>query len=51
VTAQGLASQSDSAAISRRQLRDALHALVGLRLSLFPATLAPAAPPAQEPAR
>ncbi|MGF6601523.1 putative membrane protein YccC [Paraburkholderia sp. GAS448] len=51
VTAQGLASQSDSAEISRRQLRDALHALVGLRLSLFPATLAPAAPPPQEPAR
>ena len=50
VTAQGLASQSVGAEISRRQLRDALHALVGLRLSLFPATLAPAAPP-QEPAR
>ncbi|WP_144156630.1 FUSC family protein [Paraburkholderia sp. BCC1885] len=33
-------------ALPARQLRDALHALVGLRLSLFPATIAAAAPPA-----
>jgi hypothetical protein len=42
-----------SAAGPARQLRDALHALVGLRLSLFPATIAsltPPAPPKEEPA-
>jgi uncharacterized membrane protein YccC len=50
VTAQGLASQEEGAEISRRQLRDALHALVGLRLSLFPVPLPPATPPRQAPA-
>ena len=42
VTAQGLANAGAPTATSptsARQLRDALHALVGLRLSLFPATL------------
>jgi uncharacterized membrane protein YccC len=64
VTALGLAnaaanapntatSVATSAAGPARQLRDALHALVGLRLSLFPATIAsltPPAPPKEEPA-
>jgi uncharacterized membrane protein YccC len=50
VTAQGLAEAAAGTALSGRPLRDTLHALVGLRLSLFPATLASAAPPAQEPA-
>jgi uncharacterized membrane protein YccC len=62
ITTQGLANAaSDTAggtagdtaggtAISARQLRDALHALVGLRLSLFPATIAPLSPPKEEPA-
>ncbi|NIF81833.1 FUSC family protein [Paraburkholderia sp. Cy-641] len=42
VTAQGLANAAaptETSPTSARQLRDALHALVGLRLSLFPATL------------
>ncbi|SMG60776.1 FUSC family protein [Paraburkholderia susongensis] len=42
VTAQGLANAAaptETSQTSARQLRDALHALVGLRLSLFPATL------------
>ena len=50
VTTLGIASSSAGAVLSARQLREALHALVGLRLSLFPATIAPAAPPRQEPA-
>jgi len=60
VTALGLANAAadapntaTSAAGPARQLRDALHALVGLRLSLFPATIAsltPPAPPKEEPA-
>ena len=60
VTALGLANAAadapntaTSAAGPARQLRDALHALVGLRLSLFPATIAsltPPAPPTEEPA-
>jgi len=50
VTAQGLANAASGTAISVRQLRDALHALVGLRLSLFPATHTPSAPPKEEPA-
>ncbi|KLU26280.1 fusaric acid resistance protein [Caballeronia mineralivorans PML1(12)] len=33
-----------------RQIRDALHALVGMRLSLFPETLTPGLPPEPEPA-
>jgi uncharacterized membrane protein YccC len=64
VTAQGLAnvadaagaanaaSAADRAALPARHLRNALHALVGLRLSLFPATIASIDPPAspnQEP--
>ncbi|MGF6239407.1 putative membrane protein YccC [Paraburkholderia sp. GAS38] len=51
--AAGTPSAPSSAATSARQLRDALHALVGLRLSLFPATIAsltPPAPPTEEPA-
>jgi hypothetical protein len=32
-----------------RQIRDALHALVGMRLSLFPETLTPGLPPEPEP--
>jgi uncharacterized membrane protein YccC len=62
ITTQGLANAASDAAggtagdtaggtaISARQLRDALHALVGLRLSLFPATIAPLSPPKEEPA-
>lgn len=53
VTAQGHAHAASGTPLARRQLRDALHALVGLRLSLFPATIAsltPPAPPEQEPA-
>jgi uncharacterized protein YchJ len=51
VTAQGLADAGTpdaTAQTSARHLRDALHALIGLRLSLFPATLQAATPPAQE---
>ncbi|MFM0738865.1 FUSC family protein [Paraburkholderia xenovorans] len=44
--ATGAASPTTSA----RQLRDALHALVGLRLSLFPATLTTPTPPEPEAA-
>jgi uncharacterized membrane protein YccC len=36
-------------AVSRRRLRDILHVLVGMRLSLFPATLAVPLPPEPEP--
>jgi len=42
VTVQGLANAAtptETSPTSARQLREALHALVGLRLSLFPATL------------
>jgi uncharacterized membrane protein YccC len=35
------AAAATGSLISGRQLRDALHALVGLRLSLFPAGIAP----------
>ncbi|CAH2928196.1 MAG: Tetrapartite efflux system, inner membrane component FusBC-like [uncultured Paraburkholderia sp.] len=48
VTAQGLANADAPSATSQtsaRHLRDALHALIGLRLSLFPATLQAVAPP------
>ncbi|WP_027801801.1 FUSC family protein [Paraburkholderia dilworthii] len=51
VTAQGLANAGAPDATSQtsaRHLRDALHALVGLRLSLFPATLQTPTPPASE---
>jgi uncharacterized membrane protein YccC len=37
-------------AIPGRQIRDALHALVGMRISLFPDTAAAALPPEPEPA-
>jgi uncharacterized membrane protein YccC len=53
VTAQGLANAetpSATSSVSARQLRDALHALVGLRLSLFPATLIIPTPPEPEAA-
>jgi uncharacterized membrane protein YccC len=53
VTTQGVANAANATPAATRQLRDALHALVGLRLSLFPATiasLAPPAPPKEEPA-
>lgn len=53
VTAQGLANAGApgaTASASARQLRDALHALVGLRLSLFPATLTTPTPPEPEAA-
>ncbi|HEX3634732.1 MAG TPA: FUSC family protein, partial [Paraburkholderia sp.] len=53
VTAQGVANAdapSATSATSARQLRDALHALVGLRLSLFPATLIIPTPPVPEAA-
>ncbi|MFM0340914.1 FUSC family protein [Paraburkholderia fungorum] len=53
VTAQGLANAGAPTATSQtsaRQLRDALHALVGLRLSLFPATLITPTPPEPEAA-
>jgi hypothetical protein len=49
----GLVNTANSTALYTRQLRDAQHALVGLRLSLFPATIASLVPPAapnQEPA-
>ncbi|MDN7184467.1 FUSC family protein [Caballeronia sp. SEWSISQ10-4 2] len=36
--------------VPERQIRDALHALVGMRLSLFPETLTPGLPPEPEPA-
>ncbi|ANB77010.1 FUSC family protein [Paraburkholderia phytofirmans] len=53
VTAQGLANANAPSATSQssaRHLRDALHALVGLRLSLFPATLITPTPPEPEAA-
>jgi uncharacterized membrane protein YccC len=53
ITAQRVDSAANSTPASTRQLRDALHALVGLRLSLFPATIAsltPPGPPTEEPA-
>ncbi|WP_345815387.1 FUSC family protein [Paraburkholderia sp. PREW-6R] len=53
VTAQGLANAApggQASPTSARQLREALHALVGLRLSLFPATLKSPAPPDAEAA-
>jgi uncharacterized membrane protein YccC len=53
VTAQGLANTGAPTAASQtsaRQLRDTLHALVGLRLSLFPATLITPTPPEPEAA-
>ncbi|MFM0008783.1 FUSC family protein [Paraburkholderia sediminicola] len=53
VTAQGLANAdapSPTAQTSARRLREALHALVGLRLSLFPATLVTPTPPEPEAA-
>ncbi|NPT53103.1 FUSC family protein [Paraburkholderia elongata] len=53
VTAQGLANAGAPSATSQtsaRHLRDALHALVGLRLSLFPATLITPTPPEPEAA-
>ncbi|MEA3129312.1 MAG: hypothetical protein QOF46_1107 [Paraburkholderia sp.] len=53
VTAQGLANAeapNATSPTSARQLREALHALVGLRLSLFPATLITPAPPEPEAA-
>ncbi|MFM0208262.1 FUSC family protein [Paraburkholderia sediminicola] len=53
VTAQGLANAgapSPTSQTSARRLREALHALVGLRLSLFPATLITPTPPEPEAA-
>jgi uncharacterized membrane protein YccC len=53
VTAQGLANAGTpglAAQTSARRLREALHALVGLRLSLFPATLITPTPPEPEAA-
>jgi outer membrane protein TolC len=53
VTAQGLANADAPSATSQtsaRRLREALHALVGLRLSLFPATLTTPTPPEPEAA-
>jgi hypothetical protein len=53
VTAQGLANAAApgaSSPSSTRRLREALHALVGLRLSLFPATLTAPTPPEPEAA-
>jgi uncharacterized membrane protein YccC len=53
VTAQGLANAGAPSATSQtsaRRLREALHALVGLRLSLFPATLVTPTPPEPEAA-
>ena len=53
VTAQGLANASapsETSSTSARQLREALHALIGLRLSLFPATLMTPTPPEPEAA-
>jgi hypothetical protein len=53
VTAQGLANASapsPTSQTSARHLREALHALVGLRLSLFPATLITPTPPEPEAA-
>jgi hypothetical protein len=53
VTAQWLANAAAPSATSQtsaRRLREALHALVGLRLSLFPATLMAPTPPAPEAA-
>ena len=46
VGALGVVNAANSTALYTRQLRDAQHALVGLRLSLFPATIASMAPPA-----
>jgi uncharacterized membrane protein YccC len=53
VVSQGLANAAAPTEISptsARLLRDALHALVGLRLSLFPATLTSPTPPEPEAA-
>jgi uncharacterized membrane protein YccC len=53
VVSQGLANAAAPTATSStsaRLLRDALHALVGLRLSLFPATLVKPTPPESETA-
>jgi len=53
VHAEAAAAQAQpdqAAAVPGRQIRDALHALVGMRLSLFPDTLASALPPQPEPA-
>jgi uncharacterized membrane protein YccC len=53
VIAQGLANANAPSATSQtsaRRLREALHALVGLRLSLFPATLTTPTPPEPEAA-
>jgi hypothetical protein len=46
VGALGLLNTANSTALYTKQLRDAQHALVGLRLSLFPATIASLGPPA-----
>jgi uncharacterized membrane protein YccC len=43
------AADTSPDAVSRRRLRDILHVLVGMRLSLFPATLAVPLPPEPEP--
>lgn len=56
ITRRGGAVQAEADAAAHqitlpgRQIRDALHALVGMRLSLFPHTLASALPPEPEPA-
>jgi uncharacterized membrane protein YccC len=50
VQAEADAAQSQVAPPPGRQVRDALHALVGMRLSLFPETVASALPPEPEAA-
>ncbi|KQR74059.1 fusaric acid resistance protein [Burkholderia sp. Leaf177] len=50
VQAEADAAQNQSAPPPGRQVRDALHALVGMRLSLFPETVASALPPEPEAA-
>ncbi|WP_438392247.1 FUSC family protein [Caballeronia sp. DA-9] len=52
VQAEADAAQGQPGQVSPpgRQVRDALHALVGMRLSLFPDTVASALPPEPEPA-
>jgi uncharacterized membrane protein YccC len=50
VSTQGVVNPESGAPLPSRRVRDALHALVGLRLSLFPATMTSLAAPNQEPA-
>ena len=50
ITTQHAANVTAGSASSERLLRDALHALVGLRLSLFPASLSAGLPHAEKAA-